>query len=396
MKIAIISDTHFGFKENTELETDCYSNFEQALNYAMQNCDVILMPGDIFDLEEPSSKTMNYVFKILSKYVGKQKIKTNLEDKILIKPIIAIAGTHEYKGKDYISPIDILENSKYIYQLKHNNIIVNNENEDIAIFGMSGVPEKVAKDVLKKINFQPIKNYCNILMTHQSYNELLAFDDEMISNLSFEDLPDGFDLYINGHLHKKYELSIKNSKFIIPGSTIITQIKKNEIKEQRGFCIYNTKDKNIKFVPIEKQREHYYYEINEENTNKENIVKNISEILEKHEIENELKPIIKIKINAKINFGEKNISEKDFLSNNYILMLDKKLEVKELKSKLENINFSEDKELALSNSKNIFIQNLKDANFNNSFNVNAILPTLKDNPDLALKEILLKIDKESS
>ena len=36
-------------------------------------------------------------------------------------PIVAIAGTHEYKGKEYTNPLDVLESAKYIIQLKHNS-----------------------------------------------------------------------------------------------------------------------------------------------------------------------------------------------------------------------------------------------------------------------------------
>jgi len=113
------------------------------------------MPGDLFDLEEPSQKTLNYVFQILGQYIGEQKIlPKNHEKKLLKVPIVAIAGTHEYKGKAYTSPLDVLESANYIYQLKNNNI----EFSDVNIYGMTGIPEKVAKDLLNKLAPQPIPN----------------------------------------------------------------------------------------------------------------------------------------------------------------------------------------------------------------------------------------------
>ncbi len=401
MKIAIISDTHFGFKENTELANDSYINFEQALDLAVKDNDIILMPGDLFDLEEPSQKTYDNLFKIISKYNGLQKIKNNTTKKTLTHiPIVIIAGTHEYKGKGYTSPIDVIESSNYFYQLKHSNIIFEKENEKVNICGMSGVPEKYAKEVLEKINFQKIDDAINIIMTHQSYNELLAFDDEMVSNLSIDDLPLGFDLYINGHLHKK-QIIKSNKLFVIPGSTIITQIKKQEIKDPRGFMIFDTLTKEIVFKEIPLQRKYFYEEIKLENTNIEDIKKEINMKIEK--IKNEfveynnlkLKPVLKIKINVKLNFGEKNISEKDFLQEDCILILDKQISLNELKTKIDNISFEKDKQTALEKSQEIFISNLNNSGFKKSFDPEELMSIQKDNDaEKTTKYILEKVKEK--
>jgi DNA repair exonuclease SbcCD nuclease subunit len=402
MLISIISDTHFGFKEDSPLEQDCYINFEQALNYAMTNTDLILMPGDLFDLEEPSQKTLHNVFQILSKYIGEQKLIPNTNNKKhLLKPIIAIAGTHEYKGKGYTSPIDVFEKAEYIYQLKHSNIVFKND-ELINISGMAGVPEKVAKDVIAKVGFQPIENAINIFMTHQSYNELLAFDDEMVSNLSLEDLPKGFDLYINGHIHKKHLINTTFGPFLIPGSTIITQIKKLEILDNRGFYTFDTITKKLEFVAIPIQRKYFYFEIKEENTTKQELIDKINAKI--NEIKNEfvlyndtkLIPVLKVKVSAKLNMNENtNLNEKSFPNEDVILIIDKKLEIHELKNKIENINFEQDKINALENSKKIFEKNLIDAGYKNSIDIDTLITVLKDNnPEKTSQYVLEKIKKD--
>ncbi len=407
MHIAIISDTHFGHKETQDLESDCYINFQQALDYAEQNCDIILMPGDLFDLEEPSQKTMHNVFQIFAKYIGNQKlIPKTKQKKHLLKPIIAIAGTHEYKGKGYTSPIDVLEKSEYIYQLKHNSICFSNESETVNICGMAGVPEKVAKEVISKIDFQPKDNAINILMTHQSYDELLAFDDEMVSNLSLEDLPKGFDLYINGHIHKKHLIKSNIGPFLIPGSTIITQIKKNEILEPRGFYIFDTITKELIFKEIPLQRNYYYFELNETNITKQDIINKINTKLNEikgnivtvnyNDKELVLNPVLKVKIAAKLALNETtNLNEKNIDTKNVILLLDKKLEIDELKNKIENLNFEQDKINALEKSKEIFIKNLQEAGFKNSIDIDTVIQLLKENnPDTTSQYIIEKIKKE--
>ncbi len=404
MKIAIISDTHFGFREGTELELDCYINAEQALRKAFETCDLILMPGDIFDLETPSQLTFDRTFKLFSQFVKENNAKC-----IMKIPIIAIAGTHEYKGKEYTNPLDVLESAKYIIQLKHNSFSFSKDNETCEIFGMSGVPEKVAKDVLHKLNFLPKENATNILMTHQSYKELLAFDDEMISTLTFEDLPKGFDLYINGHIHKHHLLRMQNGHMLIPGSTIVTQIKQNEIQDKRGFCIYNTKTKDVEFVPIETQRNIFYFEIEEKETTKEKFKEKINEIINKINVKKNtqtynifgkeviLLPIIKIKINATLKLGENSqISEKDFTTEDFILQIDKRINIAQLKEKIAEINFEKDKEKAIEKSEEFFLENLKKTEFKNSFEPVALLQHLKQkNTDNATQYILDKIQKNT-
>ncbi len=400
MKLAIISDTHFGFREGTELELDCYINAEQALRKAFETCDLILMPGDIFDLETPSQLTFDRTFKLFSEF-----IKENNQKCIMKVPIIAIAGTHEYKGKEYTNPLDVLESAKYIIQLKHSSF----QHADCAIFGMSGVPEKVAKDVLRKLNFQPKENAQNILMTHQSYKELLAFDDEMISTLTFEDLPKGFDLYINGHIHKHHLLKMQNGPMLIPGSTIVTQIKQNEIQDKRGFCIYDTKTKDIEFVPIETQRNIFYFEIEEKETTKEKLKDKIDEKISTVNVKDNTKeykmfeknvlllPIIKIKISATLKLGESTqISETDFAHENFILQIDKKIDVSQLKEKIAEINFEKDKQKAIEKSEEFFLENLKKTEFKNSFEPVTLLQHLKQkNTDNATQYILDKIQKDA-
>ena len=386
MRIAIISDTHFGYKEGTELEQDCYFNFEQALDYSMRNCDLILMPGDLFDLEEPSQKTLNSVFQMFGEYIKDQKwVPKTTKKKLLKVPIVAIAGTHEYKGKDYTSPIDVLESANYIYQLKNSNLTFDN----VTICGMTGVPEKVAKQLITKIGFEPIEKSLNIFMTHQSYTELLAFDDEMVSTLSLEDLPKGFDLYINGHIHKKNLINTSNGPFLIPGSTIITQIKKNEILEKRGFYIYDTITKELEFLEIPLQRKYFYFEINETSTTKQELINKINAKINEiktckittkyNNKELILKPVLKVKISAKLALNETtNLNEKDILAQDVILLLDKKIEVEELKNKIEAINFEQDRINALENSKKIFEKNLIDAGFKETIDIDTLINTLKE------------------
>ncbi len=51
---------------------------------------------------------------------------------------------------------------------------------------------------------------------------------------------------VNGHIHKKF---LDSGKLIMPGSTVVTQLKEGET-EQRGYVIYDTISKKSEFLEI--------------------------------------------------------------------------------------------------------------------------------------------------
>src|SRR3989338_4082506 len=67
-----------------------------------------------------------------------------------------------------------------------------------------------------------------------------------------------FDLVINGHIHQR--VIRLNGKFLIPGSTVVTQLKKDETAP-RGYFLYDTQKKSHEFVEIP-CRKFYFEELN--------------------------------------------------------------------------------------------------------------------------------------
>jgi DNA repair protein SbcD/Mre11 len=388
MKVAIVSDTHFGHKENNkELRFDCYINAKQALDIAMEKADLVLMPGDLFDLEQPSEETYDFAFKIFKQYLGDNKLTLNPKRKLITKkPIIAIPGTHEYRGKDYKGPIHILESAGYLHMLEKEHVIVNDE---IAVFGLFGVPEKVAKDVLLKLDFKPISGMKNILMLHQSFKEFLPFDDEMVASLQIEDLPEGFDLYINGHIHLHQKIESEKGLFILPGSTVMTQMRKNEIKNKKGFVIFDTETKETEFIQIPIQRDFSLKEIKIEKANKQEVIDKINDVIENTNLETKtfnllgveylLKPILKIKIKGSLTQGytTSDINPKDFEREDLIVVIDRKLDIERLEEKIKEMDINKDREEAIKNTSNIFLSNLEKSGFHNSFNPSKLIEHLE-------------------
>ena len=68
MRFAILSDFHFGYAARTERARDAFNQAKQALELALgENPDFLLVAGDVFNEELPSSDALHDCFEIFSK-----------------------------------------------------------------------------------------------------------------------------------------------------------------------------------------------------------------------------------------------------------------------------------------------------------------------------------------
>ncbi|MFN3909767.1 MAG: exonuclease SbcCD subunit D [Candidatus Anstonellaceae archaeon] len=292
MKIAFVSDTHFGYER---FEEDAYLQGKEAILSASKNADIILLGGDIFDKRNPNLDTILKVVEIL------MEAKQNLASKFG-KKILAIAGTHELTAKNTLNVISFLEKIGILENPANREIIIEDENGDkktkILIRGLNGVPEEIAKLAFEKIGEKKPHGDFNIFVFHQTLKEFVPGTNEDFA--SFEDLPEGYDLYLCGHIHNRREYM--NGRLQIPGSTLITQLKDEE-QEQKGYIIIDTENKKIEFVPI-KTRKFIVKEIEFKQANthtlKTVILEELKKIVEENRGEN---PIVKIKLKGSLASG---------------------------------------------------------------------------------------------
>ena len=166
---------------------------------------------------------------------------------------------------------------------------------------MGGVPESYALDVLKQWNPKPLPNMFNILVLHQSFKEYIY---EEAAFLSLDDMPSGFDLIINGHIHWHDILEKNGKKLLLPGSTITTQIRKGEAEKPKGFCMLDTATNNIEFFPLSSQRKVLYIDLSFEgedaSTATRKIKEKISSVLN---TQFNKKPLLRVKISGTIKTG---------------------------------------------------------------------------------------------
>ncbi|MGI0141084.1 MAG: metallophosphoesterase family protein [Candidatus Micrarchaeales archaeon] len=248
MKIAILSDFHLGYERFSE---DAYKQAEEALNKAAELADMMIIPGDIFDIRNPRIEILAQginLFRNITKrhwsarvvaYKGNKRLFTDI-------PIIAIPGTHERRAQNAGNSVELLSLAGLLIDASDSTVEIEKDGEKVAVFSLGGLSEEKVRETLKEINPTPVDGAFNIFQFHQSIYELLPFSNDFIK---FEELPKGFDLYIDGHIHSKLESKLFGKPFLIPGSTVLTQLKEAE-QEQKGFFIFDTKNKSYNFVKI--------------------------------------------------------------------------------------------------------------------------------------------------
>ena len=303
MRIAILSDFHLGYERFRE---DALRQAGEALSAAADKADVLLIPGDIFDNREPSPDVLAEginLFRDLSKrewharvseFRGEGRTFTDV-------PIVAIPGTHERRAEGIEDPVDLLGLAGLLVDTTNACAIVERDGERVAIRGLGGIAEDRFKEIMKREDPKPIEGMFNIFFFHQSIYEFLPFSQDFIK---LDDLPDGFDLYVDGHIHGRIESSSHGKPLLIPGSTVLTQLKDGE-QETKGFYVFDTLTKSYVFNEIGSRR-FVLHRVSIEGKEPSEVTDDIESVVSA-EAGKGGNPIVKIELVGKLKAGYKGI-----------------------------------------------------------------------------------------
>ncbi|MFB6076524.1 MAG: metallophosphoesterase, partial [Candidatus Nanohaloarchaea archaeon] len=127
MKIAIVSDTHFGYKWGEERGEDAFDNAREAFRRTV-DADVVILPGDIFDRKVPKQEVLDRAVDVFNEYkAGDCTVEISGESDVTHEfdgtPVVAIHGTHERRSTGFVNPIELLETMSYLLHL-HNETVV--------------------------------------------------------------------------------------------------------------------------------------------------------------------------------------------------------------------------------------------------------------------------------
>jgi len=359
MRISVISDSHLGFAYGTEKENDSFVQFNEAIERAVsEKADLILLPGDVFDSRVPRQEVWAKALEIFQKPLLAEKSQAKLVQAINKKeispmafsgiPVIAIHGTHERRGAHSVNPVEMLERAGFVIHLHFSGVVFEKKGERVCVQGISGVPENYAKQEFSKFKLAPVAGCKNVLVFHQSIAGQVYAEDE--TGLSLDDLPNGFDLYIGGHIHARTMLE-GAKRILLPGSTIITQQKKNEAETKKGFYMIDTDGWKLDFCELQTQRPFYYVELTFQKAKVEEVVRRAREkIGEAVGRLDKVKPLIFVKLIGNLEEGKEasNVRE-DEISRGFkaFVTVSNELYAEDFKKKIERLRERQQKRMSV-------------------------------------------------
>lgn len=380
MKISIFSDCHCGYDYGGERGEDSFLGLQEAIENSM-DCDLILMGGDIFDTRIPKPEVYAKTAKILShaqhlpsstKLIDViKKDRKNISSLALRGiPVVSIHGTHERRSKFMINPIESLEHAGLLIHLDCGTVVFDVKGEKVAVHGMSGVPDRYAKDVLKTWDPKPIPGAVNILMIHQSVDPYIYSPLEP-PTIKLNELPYGFDIYVLGHIHWQEIRKLHDGQVLLAGSTTYTSLHKTESSQKKYF--YKFSNGKIESIPLDSQRNIIWKEF-EYSPNTKNEIVEFAKTLQTAD----KKPIVCMKITGKkpkecqpLNFSE----IEQMFADKAILNVNKSYDSENLEEKINLLKaLKEERSSPEEQGLKILQENLRQGNC--SINVNDVFDLL--------------------
>jgi len=398
LKIAVLADFHLGYVRFLD---DSFEQAERAFSRACEEAELVVLLGDIFDSRIPKQEILARSFKLFRNAFGKkwEAKLASYDSKDGRKnyaevPVVAIHGTHERRTKELVNPIELLEKAGFLVNVHAATAVFEKDGERIALQGMGGIPEEYAKSALEALSPKPVDGAFNVFLFHQSMKEFLPGE----SLMGMEDLPKGFDLYLCGHIHAKTIQKLDSGAyFIIPGSTVVTQMRKEDVGG-KGFFVFDTKSKEAVFREIQ-SRPFFFEELEFKQASLEEVLakarKGIEKLLEN---KTEVKPLIKLKLRGSMAKGL-NQSNLDVSSiagefeDRAIVEVDKDLESETLKEKIDKLRSLRESKLSVKDIGIEILKNkLKQYGFKSDIDIETLYALLseegKGSAEKTLKRIL--------
>ena len=253
MKFAHITDCHIGAWRNPKLRDLNLKAFEEAI----MNCidaavDFIVISGDFFDANIPQLGPVKKAVQLL-RLAKSHGIQTYM-----------IYGSHDFAMTN-VSMIDILHSTDLFIKPteyeKDGDVIklqfFTDPKTGAKITGISGRKMGLDKEIYENLDREglELEDGFKILLLHKGISELTT-DKALIKDcIPLSYLPRGFDYYGGGHIHKRMEGNMGESKIVYPGpifGSTFEDLEQTAKGERRGFYIitFDTKLTGYEFIEI--------------------------------------------------------------------------------------------------------------------------------------------------
>jgi len=267
IKFAHLADCHLGAWRNENLNQVGYKAFEKAVDIIIEeNVDFVIISGDLYDVSNPKVEIIDLSVRELKR----------LKDKGI--SVYGIMGSHDFSpsNKSMIRPLitaglfidvskgNLMENGKLkLY-------FINEPKTNVKITGLRARKRSLEiedYEILDRDSLEQEKGV-KIFILHTMMNELKPKEFKDMDSAPKSLLPQNFNYYAGGHLHKtipenlrekEQPIKVNNMNNIIyPGCLYPTDFRELEKYQYGGFCIISgdidissqSSDLKVKFVPI--------------------------------------------------------------------------------------------------------------------------------------------------
>ncbi len=223
------ADVHLGYAQyNLDVRRRDFNNvFGELVDKTIElEPDFMILAGDIFEHARPSNSTLEVAIINFRR----------LRDAGI--PVLAVDGSHDSAPNLITSTIlNPLDSAGLIWYLpRHEGACWRNDScyvYGIPNFRTARKTQEELPAFLEKNKPAPDPSLFNILVFHMALDIPAIKPPKMEAEASPESLPEGFNYYAGGHIHKPYKSSFKNGLLVYSGGTETASY--DEAKNKKGF-----------------------------------------------------------------------------------------------------------------------------------------------------------------
>ncbi len=299
IKFAHLSDCHLGAWRNENLNEIGYDAFKQAINKIIEeNVDFVIISGDLYDVSNPKVDVVD---------LTTQQLKKLNDHNILV---YGIMGSHDFSPSDKSMIRPLISAGLFINVSKGEMtedgklqlFFTSDKKTNIKITGLRAMKRSLEIEDFRVLERESLENIngVKIFVFHTILSELKPEDHKELESAPKSLLPQNFDYYAGGHIHKTIpgKLREKQEPFscntigniIYPGSLYPTNFRELENYGFGGFCVVSGEIENdslisdlcVEYIPI-RIREVKSIKIDCENKSIADVLEQIDKSLEKVE-----------------------------------------------------------------------------------------------------------------
>lgn len=236
MKFAHMADIHLGATSDPKMRQIEASVLEKAFSLCLERgVDFVIIAGDLFHMNIPDLTVVKEAVTVFKRYTDAGR------------RIYVVYGSHDFSPNS-TSIIDILEAAGVIIRVgkpavsegKLRPEVVIDQRTGAKITGISGRKASLEKEAFEDLDREYLNRLTGfkIFVFHTGVVEMKR-EGEKFEGISISLLPDGFDYYAGGHIHRQF--SEKKKMVVFPGPLFTGWGSDLEAtvrgEEKRGFYI---------------------------------------------------------------------------------------------------------------------------------------------------------------